>query len=128
MRRQSKNIWYLDMDVKIFGIKNCDNMKKAMKWLDSNNITYEFHDYKKEGIDDEWLKRWCGLVPWDTLLNTRGTTWRKLSDDERSNVDEEKACELMKTYPSLVKRPVLVDYTGQVYVGFSEAQYQGIKF
>ena len=68
------------------------------------------------------------LVPWDTLLNTRGTTWRKLSDDERSNVDEEKACELMKTYPSLVKRPVLVDYTGQVYVGFSEAQYQGIKF
>ena len=116
------------MDVKIFGIKNCDNMKKAMKWLDSNNITYECHDYKKEGVDDEWLKRWCGLVPWDTLLNTRGTTWRKLSEDERSNVDEKKACELMKTYPSLVKRPVLVDYTGQVYVGLSEAQYQGLKF
>ena len=116
------------MNVKIFGIKNCDTMKKAMKWLDSNNIAFEFHDYTTEGVDDEWLKTWCGLETLDTLLNTRGTTWRKLREDERSNVNEEKACELMKAYPSLVKRPVLVDCSGQVYVGFSEAQYQGIKF
>ena len=116
------------MSVKIFGIKNCDMMKKAMRWLDSNDIEYEFHDYKKEGVDSELLKRWCGLIPWNTLLNTRGTTWRKLSKSERSNVGEEKACELMMAYPSLVKRPVLVDGYGQVYVGFSEAQYQGIKF
>ena len=101
---------------------------QARRTYKKNNIAFEFHDYKKEGVDDEWLKRWCGLVTWDTLLNTRGTTWRKLREDERSNVNEEKACELMKAYPSLVKRPVLVDCSGQVYVGFSEAQYQGIKF
>ena len=102
-------------------------MKKAMKWLDSNNITYEFHDYKKEGVNRNLIKTWCEMVPWDTLLNTRGTTWRKLNIDERSNVGEQKACELMITYPSLVKRPVLVDDSGQVYVGFSEARYREIK-
>ncbi len=115
------------MSIKVFGIKNCDTMKKAMKWLDSNDMEYEFHDYKKEGVNRKWLQAWCERVPWDTLLNTRGTTWRRLSVDERSNVGEQKACELMITYPSLVKRPVLVVDSGQVYVGFSEAIYKEVK-
>ena len=116
------------MAIHIFGIKNCDTMKKATHWLSLNDVEYDFHDYKKEGVNEHWLKAWCQLVSWDALLNTRGTTWRKLSHDERANVNEEKACALMKQYPSLVKRPVLVDDSGKVYVGFSETQYQKINF
>ena len=79
-------------------------MKKAMNWLSLNGVEYDLHDYKKEGVNEAWLKAWCKLASWDSLLNTRGTTWRKLNDGERVNVDEKKACELMKQYPSLVKR------------------------
>ena len=103
-------------------------MKKAMNWLSLHEVKYQFHDYKKEGVNEIWLKAWCKLVPWDTLLNNHGTSWRKLSDDERANVVKEKACTLMKQYPSLIKRPILIDDSGQVYVGFSETQYQQIKF
>ncbi|HBZ17940.1 MAG TPA: ArsC family reductase [Betaproteobacteria bacterium] len=116
------------MSIQIFGIKNCSTMKKAMNWLSLNGVEYDLHDYKKEGVNEAWLKAWCKLASWDSLLNTRGTTWRKLNDGERVNVDEKKACELMKQYPSLVKRPVLVDDSGQVHIGFSEAQYQQMKF
>ncbi|MFN0041547.1 MAG: ArsC family reductase [Burkholderiales bacterium] len=106
----------------IFGIKNCDTMKKAFSWLDSRGIRYEFHDYKASGIDLEHLNTWSHQVGWETLLNTRGTTWRKLPPSQQANLDEAKAIKLMMENPSLIKRPVLE--TGKVLlVGFDPAQY-----
>ncbi|MEM7019902.1 MAG: ArsC family reductase, partial [Pseudomonadota bacterium] len=93
--------------ITIYGIKNCDTMKKARKWLDENEITYEFHDYKKQGIDADTLQSWSQQVGWETLLNKRGTTWRKLPDDKREAVDEPTAIELMQEFTSLIKRPVI---------------------
>ncbi len=116
------------MSIKLFGIKNCDTMKKAMRWLKENDISFEFHDYKREGIDQERIKSWCTHVSWETLLNTRGTTWRKLDEKKRLKLDEAKACELMRAHPSLIKRPVLVDHEGGLHVGFSDATYEQIEF
>lgn len=116
------------MGIKLFGIKNCDTMKKAMRWLKENDISFEFHDYKREGIDQERIKSWCAHVSWETLLNTRGTTWRKLGEDERLNINKTKACALMHTHPSLIKRPVLINNQGRLHVGFSDAEYEQIEF
>lgn len=108
--------------VKVFGIKNCSTMKKAFDWLDAHGIPYDFHDYKKFGVTQEQLSGWAGKVGWEPLLNTRGTTWRGLSDEERTDVDEARAIELMCTKPSLVKRPV-IEHDGRILVGFDEATY-----
>ena len=106
----------------IFGIKNCDTMKKAFTWLDGHGIAYDFHDYKTAGIDAEHLKAWTRRVGWEVLLNTRGTTWRKLSPVQQANVDEAKAIKLMGEHPSLIKRPVLE--TGkELLVGFTPERY-----
>ncbi|WP_455218850.1 ArsC family reductase [Kaarinaea lacus] len=109
----------------IYGIKNCDTMKKALRWLDEHNIAYEFHDYKKDGIDEKTLKQWCKKVGWEILLNRRGTTWRKLPDKVKDNIDENSAIKIMLEQPSVIKRPVLIK--GSKYqVGFSDQEYSDL--
>ncbi len=113
--------------IKVFGIKNCDTMKKAMSWLTENGVTYEFIDYKKAGVAEGHLADWSARAGWEKLLNTRGLMWKKLTDDERAAVDAEKALKLMAKYPSLIKRPVL-DTGSQLLVGFSPENYaQALK-
>lgn len=107
---------------RVYGIKNCDTMKKAMTWLTENGVVYEFVDYKKAGVAEAKLPDWNARAGWEKLLNTRGLMWRKLSDEERSGVDEQKALKLMAQYPSLIKRPVL-DIGSQLIVGFSPENY-----
>lgn len=106
----------------IYGIKNCDTMKKAFAWLDSHGVRYDFHDYKSAGIDAARLKAWAKQVGWEVLLNTRGTTWRKLPPDAQANVDEARALRLMVENPSLIKRPVL-ENGKTLLVGFDAARY-----
>lgn len=110
------------MQISVYGIKNCDTMKKAMTWLTDNSVAYEFVDYKKAGVAEAHLPDWAARVGWEKLLNTRGLMWKKLSDEERANVDEAKALRLMAQYPALIKRPVL-DTGKQLLVGFSPESY-----
>ena len=109
----------------IFGIKNCDTMKRAFAWLKDHGVDYEFHDYKKAGVTAVMLKSWASQVGWEKLLNTRGTTWRKLSEEQRADMNEKKAQQLMQQQPSLIKRPVLI-HGNKILVGFDENTYQDV--
>jgi len=111
------------MSVTIYGIRNCDTIKKARAWLDEHAVEHTFHDYKKDGIDTERLERWCRRAGWEKLLNRAGTTFRKLADDEKRALDERKAIALMLAQPSMIKRPVL-EVDSRVLVGFDPAQYE----
>jgi len=113
------------MSVKLYGIKNCDTIKKARKWLEQQNIEYQFHDYRSDGIDRELLDGFLQTQPWDLLLNKRGTTWRQQSDEVKNNIDQQSAIDLMLEHPAMIKRPVLVTTT-TVMVGFKADQYQDI--
>ena len=93
--------------IKLYGIPNCNTMKKARKWLEANGIEYTFHDYKKSGVPEKNLKQWVKKAGWETVLNRRGTTWRKLDEKIRNNIDEASAIEVMLENPSAIKRPVL---------------------
>ena len=104
----------------VYGIKNCDTIKKTLKWLNNEQIEYGFHDYKKEGIDSKTLQRWCAKVDWEELVNRRGTTWRKLPESKRDGLNQTKAIQLMIDNPSLIKRPV-IENGKQVIVGFNES-------
>ncbi len=106
----------------LYGIKNCDTVKKARAWLKAHNIDYVFHDYKTEGIDRAWLKKWCDEVGWEVLLNRAGTTFRKLTDDDKANLTAAKAIRLMVAQPSMIKRPVL-DLGRRRLVGFKPDVY-----
>ncbi len=108
--------------IRVYGIKNCDTMKKAMTWLAENGFAYKFIDYKKAGVAEAHLPDWNARTGWEKLLNTRGLMWKKLSDEERANVDEAKALKLMAQYPALIKRPVL-DTGSQLLVGFAPENY-----
>ena len=108
--------------LKLYGIKNCDTMKKAFDWLEANGVAFEFIDYKKDGVVQKHLPDWTERAGWESLLNTRGMMWKRLSDDERANVDETKALALMADYPTLIKRPVLDDGTN-LLVGFDPERY-----
>lgn len=108
--------------MKLYGIKNCDTVKKARKWLDEQGIDYEFHDFKKDGLQSDLLFRWEDAVGWETLLNRRGTTWRKLPEDVRDTIDAQSAHEIMLENPSIIKRPV-VENGGDVRVGFSADEW-----
>jgi len=108
--------------VKIFGIKNCETMKKAFAWLGENGVAYEFVDYKKADVAAAHLADWNRRAGWQVLLNTRGLTWRKLNEEERGKVDEAKALALMAQYPTLIKRPLL-DTGTDLLVGFDAELY-----
>jgi arsenate reductase len=108
--------------VTIYGIKNCDTMKKARTWLEENDIGYEFHDYKASSITRDRLKAWLGKVGWETLLNRAGTTFRKLPDADREGIGEAKAIDLMIAQPSMIKRPVL-ERANTIIVGFKPETY-----
>lgn len=107
---------------RVFGIKNCDTMKKALAWLEARGVACEFVDYKKAGVAATHLPDWNRRAGWQVLLNTRGLMWRKLSETQRADVDESKALALMAEYPSLIKRPV-VDCGKQLLVGFDAERY-----
>jgi arsenate reductase len=107
----------------IYGIKNCDTMKKARAFLDKKGVAYGFHDYKTKGIDRTKLEGWAKKAGWETLLNRAGTTFRKLPDKDKDGVTEKKAIALMLAQPSMIKRPVLVLPGGKVLVGFKPEEY-----
>jgi arsenate reductase len=109
--------------ITIYGIKNCDTMKKARSWLEAHGVEYAFHDYKSAGIDRERLERWCKAVGWETLLNRAGTTFRKLPEEDRQGLDADKAIALMLEQPSMIKRPVLDLGDGKLLVGFKPDTY-----
>lgn len=106
----------------LYGIKACDTMKKARTWLEEKAIGYDFHDYKTQGIDRDSLNRWCAEHGWETILNRAGTTFRKLDDAQKADLDQAKAVELMLAQPSMIKRPVL-DLGGKTLVGFKPDLY-----
>jgi len=106
----------------LFGIKACDTMKKARTWLDEHGVEYAFHDYKASGIDRAHLEQWCTEHGWETILNRAGTTFRKLDDAQKADLDQTKAIELMVAQPSMIKRPVL-DLGGRTLVGFKPDNY-----
>ena len=114
-----------NMAVTIYGIKNCDTMKKARAWLDGKGVAYRFHDYKTEGIERSRLEGWAARVGWQMLLNSAGTTFRKLPDRQKQGLTKEKAIALMLAQPSMIKRPVL-EAGGKLLVGFKLAVYQDI--
>lgn len=107
----------------VYGIKNCDTMKKARAWLDAHGVAYEFHDYKTAGIDKGTLAAWAKDLGWETLLNRAGTTFRKLGDKDKEGLTEAKAIKLMIDQPSMIKRPV-VDRNGKLLVGFKPAEFE----
>src|ERR1043166_8279169 len=108
--------------ITIYGIKNCDTMKKARAWLDDHGVMYDFHDYKAAGIAGDKLKKWSDELGWETLLNRAGTTFRKLPDSDCEGLNERKALALMLAQPSMIKRPVL-DLGGNLLVGFKPELY-----
>ncbi len=110
------------MSVTIFGIKNCDTMKKARTWLEEHGIDYTFHDYKASGIDLAHLQTWTDRAGWETVLNRAGTTFRKLPDEAKVDMGQDKAIGLMLEQPSMIKRPVL-EKDGTLLVGFKPELY-----
>jgi len=112
------------MSITIYGIKNCDTIKKARAWLDKRGVDYAFHDYKVAGIDKGKLEGWAREVGWEALLNKAGTTFRKLAGKEKEGITETKAIKLMLAQPSIIKRPVLELGQGKLLVGFKPEQYE----
>jgi len=110
------------MSITLYGIKACDTMKKARSWLDEQGVSYLFHDYKAVGIDQANLKKWCAEHGWQTVLNRAGTTFRKLEDAQKADLDQAKAIALMLAQPSMIKRPVL-DLGARTLVGFKPDLY-----
>ncbi len=112
--------------ITVYGIKNCDTCRKALKWLKAGGIDHQFHDFRKEGLDPSSLSTWVSEVGWEKLLNRRGTTWRNLSDAEKDGVDETKAEALMVENPTLIKRPVF-EAENKIIVGFSAAEQEALN-
>ncbi|OJS99929.1 ArsC family reductase [Marinobacter nauticus] len=108
--------------MKLYGIKNCDTVKKARKWLDDNGIAYEFQDFKKDGLTSEKLSQWEQAIGWETLINKRGTTWRKLPDELRDTINAQNAHQIMLENTSIIKRPV-VERGDEVTVGFNADEW-----
>ena len=107
----------------LHGIPNCDTIRKAKKWLESHGTDYQFHDFRKDGLERSTLEKWVKKVGWEVLLNRRGTTWRQLPTETKESIDESSAINIMLESPAIIKRPVLVNGK-QIIVGFNEEQYQ----
>lgn len=114
------------MTVTLYGIKNCDTVKKARKWLDANSVPYTFHDFRVDGINKTLVNNFLKQIDVETLINKRGTTWRKLSDEEKEIKNKTQAVELMVENPAIIKRPVL-EINKNFTVGFSEENYNSLK-
>ncbi|HWU82218.1 MAG TPA: ArsC family reductase [Methylophilaceae bacterium] len=113
--------------MKLYGIPNCNTVKKAREWLDTHGVAYTFHDFKKQGIDDATLDAWLTQQPWEKLVNRAGMTWRSLSDDEKAEVkDNASAATLMRTKTSVIKRPVLVSEGRILALGFDADKYEAL--
>ena len=110
--------------ITMFGIKNCDTIKKARKWLEAEGIEYQFHDYKKEGLSSEMLNLWIKDLSWELLINKRGTTWRKLPEDIKESINQESAIKIMLENTSIIKRPLLIDDADKKLLGFKAEEYQ----
>lgn len=113
------------MTIHLYGIPNCDTVKKARRWLDARGVEYTFHDFKKEGAKADKLAQWADQVGWETLLNRKGTTWRQLPEADKKDVDQAKALALMQQHTSVIKRPV-VESKGGVTAGFDESRFEQI--
>ena len=111
--------------IKLFGIPNCDTIKKAKKWLEQNNIDYSFHDYRKEGVNADMVTEFCQTLGWDKVLNKRGTTYRQLDEDTKNSLSESTAIPLLVEHPAMIKRPIL-EKDGQLFIGFKAADYESI--
>ncbi|TDX89218.1 Spx/MgsR family transcriptional regulator [Neorhizobium sp. R1-B] len=111
------------MAITIYGIKNCDTMKKAREWLDRRGVTYDFHDYKIAGIERSSLEDWTSRAGWETVLNRAGTTFKKLDNADKAGLDRQKVIDLMAAQPSMIKRPVL-EADGKLIVGFKPEIYE----
>jgi Spx/MgsR family transcriptional regulator len=110
--------------ITMFGIKNCDTIKKARKWLEAEGIEYQFHDYKKDGLNQEQLNTWVKDLGWEALINKRGTTWRKLPEEIKDSIDEAGAIAVMLENASIIKRPLLINGANNKLLGFKAEQYQ----
>ena len=111
------------VSITLYGIPNCDTVKKARVWLDGQGIAFSFHDYKKAGADADKLKAWCEAKGWETILNRAGTTFKKLPDADKADLTEAKAIKLMLGQPSMIKRPV-VEHLGGLLVGFKQPEWE----
>ncbi len=109
----------------LYGIPNCDTVRKARRWLADRGVDYRFHDVRKDGLKPQLLRNWAASAGWDTLLNRRGTTWRQLPEATRTAIDAERALQLMLEQPTLIKRPVL-ELQDHIEVGFSADRYQSL--
>ena len=109
----------------LYGIKNCDTIKKARRWLEENEVEYRFHDVRTDGISRSEIQDWLKTIDWETLLNRRGTTWRKLPESVRDNISKSSAIDIMLENPAIIKRPVLA-HNNTLYLGFSTDSYQSI--
>ncbi|WP_125257045.1 ArsC family reductase [Brevundimonas fluminis] len=109
--------------ITLYGIPNCDNVKKARVWLDNRGTAFAFHDYKKAGVDEAVLRGWVAAHGWETVLNRKGTTFRALPDADKTGLDADKAVALMLAQPSMIKRPVLALEDGRTLVGFDPAAW-----
>lgn len=114
--------------MKLYGIPNCNTVKKARAWLDEHGVAYDFHDYKKQSVDRAMLESWLEQMPWEKLVNRAGTTWRGLSDTEKAAVvDNPSAVALMIAKPSVIRRPVIAEDSRVLTVGFDAAEYESLK-
>ncbi|MEH0687781.1 ArsC family reductase [Vibrio cholerae] len=113
------------MTITMYGIPNCDTIKKAKKWLEQQGIEYQFHDYRKQGIETNLVERFFQQLDWQQVLNKRGTTYRQLSDEQKANLDKETAVSLLVEMPAMIKRPIL-DVDGKLHLGFKADQYTAI--
>jgi arsenate reductase len=112
--------------VRVYGIRNCDTMKKAFAWLDAHRVAYEFHDYKKAGVPPGKLKEWAAQAGWERLVNSRGPTWRKIPEAERDPLNEAKALALLEKHTSAIRRPI-VEASGRLLIGFDAAEFEKLR-
>ena len=106
----------------LYGIKNCDTIKKSRVWLSTNNIDYTFHDYRQDGLDEQWLEATEQILGWEIMLNKRGTTFRQLTEEKKQGLDKTAALKLMLEYPAMIKRPILI-CNNKYFIGFKAEQY-----
>lgn len=109
----------------LYGIKNCDSVKKARKWLEQNQISYQFHDFRSDGLDEEHVEAWINTLGWETLVNKRSTTWKELDTDTKNAMDAQTAKQAILAAPTLIKRP-LIEANNQTMVGFKADNYQNL--